>query len=96
VVPFRFARRDLVVVGLARDELDLLADLSPAERDVARGVLLGQSNAAIATARSTSPRTVAKQVASIFQKLGVGSRAELVGRISAAPGRAAPRRRRSP
>src|SRR4051794_25317076 len=52
--------------------------LTPAERAVVTAILDGKSNAAIALARSTSVRTVANQVASIFKKLGVGSRAELV------------------
>jgi len=79
---FRFAGRDFLVVSLAGDEPDLLATVSPAERDVALGVLCGRSNAEIARARGTSPRTIAKQVASLFRRLGVGSRAELVGRLS--------------
>jgi DNA-binding CsgD family transcriptional regulator len=37
----------------------------------------GQSNAAIAKARGTHVRTVANQLAALFRKLGVASRAEL-------------------
>ena len=51
--------------------------LSPAERDVARGVIAGKSNAEIAAGRGTSARTVANQMASLFKKLGVGSRREI-------------------
>ena len=51
--------------------------LTPAERSVARALLLGQSNAEIARLRGSSPRTIANQVAGIFRKLGVRSRAEL-------------------
>ena len=43
-------------------------------------VLAGLANAAIARRRGTSARTVANQVASIFRKLGVQSRAELAAR----------------
>ena len=52
-------------------------ELSPAELDVARRILDGRSNAEIAAERATSARTVANQLASIYRKLGVGSRAEL-------------------
>jgi DNA-binding CsgD family transcriptional regulator len=51
--------------------------LTLAERDVVAAVLSGSSNRAIARARGRSPRTVANQVAAVFRKLGVGSRAEL-------------------
>jgi DNA-binding NarL/FixJ family response regulator len=56
----------------------LPSSLSAAERVVALAVLEGLSNSAIARARKTSVRTVANQVASLFQKLGVRSRAEAV------------------
>lgn len=51
--------------------------LTKAERDVLALLLAGLSNAEIARQRRTSVRTVANQVASIFQKLGVSSRSEL-------------------
>jgi DNA-binding CsgD family transcriptional regulator len=51
--------------------------LTPAERDVVEHILSGASNVDIARVRGTSSRTVANQVASIFRKLGVQSRAEL-------------------
>ncbi len=54
--------------------------LSPSERDIVARVLRGQSNAAIASARGTSPRTVANQLAAIYSKLGVRSRRELAAR----------------
>jgi DNA-binding NarL/FixJ family response regulator len=52
--------------------------LTAAERTVAVALLEGQSNAEIATARQTSVRTVANQVAALFRKLGVRSRSEAV------------------
>lgn len=58
------------------------ASLTVAERDVVRRVLGGASNAAIARARGTSPRTVANQVASAFEKLGVSSRARLARQLA--------------
>gem|GEM_PF-1141048 len=56
----------------------LPANLSAAERIVALALVGGLSNSEIAKARKTSVRTVANQVASLFQKLGVRSRAEAV------------------
>lgn len=56
------------------------AGLSPAEREVAELVLTGLSNAEIAKRRGRSRRTVANQVAALFKKLGVESRAGLVAR----------------
>jgi DNA-binding CsgD family transcriptional regulator len=51
--------------------------LTHGEIDVAKLILSGASNGEIAAARSTSPRTVANQVASVLRKLGVRSRSEL-------------------
>ncbi|MEZ4451978.1 MAG: helix-turn-helix transcriptional regulator [Nannocystaceae bacterium] len=55
--------------------------LTGAEREVARLLLVGASNAEIAASRGRSPRTVEKQVASCLRRLGVGSRAELLARL---------------
>lgn len=60
-----------------------MALLSHAQRDVARLVLTGKSNRQIATERSTSERTVANQIATIYRKLGVGSRSELAALLHA-------------
>jgi DNA-binding NarL/FixJ family response regulator len=54
--------------------------LTHAERQVVAGVLNGRTNAAIATARRTSCRTVANQLAAVYRKLGVSSRWELAAR----------------
>jgi DNA-binding CsgD family transcriptional regulator len=51
--------------------------LTRAELEVASALLDGGTNQQIAAARGSSVRTVANQVASIFRKLGVGSRGEL-------------------
>jgi DNA-binding NarL/FixJ family response regulator len=61
---------------------DALERLSRAEREVVELLLSGASNAEIARQRGTSARTVANQAASIFRKLGVGSRMELAHRLS--------------
>jgi DNA-binding NarL/FixJ family response regulator len=55
--------------------LDVPSCLTPAEADVARLLGCGLSNAGIAARRGSSERTVANQVASIFRKMGLGSRA---------------------
>jgi DNA-binding CsgD family transcriptional regulator len=55
-------------------------DLTPAERQVVLAVLSGLSNVEVAQMRGSSPRTVANQLATIFRKLGVRSRAELAVR----------------
>jgi DNA-binding CsgD family transcriptional regulator len=75
---FSFDGEELVAFSFPRRELHLPATLSPAEREVAELVLGGLSNAEIAAQRGTALRTVANQIAVIFAKLGVGSRAELV------------------
>ena len=62
-------------------DLELPPELTVAERAVAALVLAGESNAAIARTRRSAISTVANQVASIYRKLGVGSRAELAARI---------------
>lgn len=52
--------------------------LTRAERAVAKQVLAGMANAAIARARGVATSTVIKQVTSIYRKMGVRSRAGLV------------------
>jgi DNA-binding CsgD family transcriptional regulator len=61
--------------------------LSPVESEVVALVLQGHSNSEIARLRGTSVRTVANQVASVFRKLGVRSRLELVAHAAIALGR---------
>lgn len=69
---------DYVVFSFPLPELEPPACLSAAEREVVRGLLRGESNAEIAEARGCAVRTVANQLRSIFRKLGVTSRAEVV------------------
>lgn len=54
-----------------------LITLTPREREVAEYVARGLTNAQIACALGTSPHTIRNQLANIFEKLGLGSRAEL-------------------
>jgi DNA-binding CsgD family transcriptional regulator len=58
--------------------------LTAAERAVALLALRGLTNRDIARLRRVSTRTVANQLASVFRKMGVGSRRELVARMGAA------------
>ncbi|MBZ0116889.1 MAG: helix-turn-helix transcriptional regulator [Sandaracinaceae bacterium] len=52
--------------------------LSPAEREVAGDLIDGLSIRAIARKRGVAQRTVANQIQSLYRKLGVRSRDELV------------------
>ncbi len=61
-------------------EVQTPSGLSAAEREVTRAVVEGQSNKEIAVKRSTSPYTVANQLRSIYAKLGVSNRLELIAR----------------
>jgi pimeloyl-ACP methyl ester carboxylesterase/DNA-binding CsgD family transcriptional regulator len=54
------------------------AALTPAEREVLRLVALGLDNAAIARELKKSEKTVRNQVSSIFDKLGVRTRAQAI------------------
>jgi DNA-binding NarL/FixJ family response regulator len=78
---FSLGSDELVVFSFPLTELSFPSQLSAAEREVTRGMLEGRSNSAIAAKRGTSMRTVANQIASIFQKLRISSRAELAARL---------------
>jgi DNA-binding NarL/FixJ family response regulator len=73
---------DLAVA--AADVEDHISDprLTETERGIVAAVLRGDTNAEIAAARGTSPRTVANQIARVFKKLGVGSRSELAAYVA--------------
>jgi len=55
--------------------------LTRAERDVTMLILKGLSVADIAAARNTAPGTIKAQSTSIFRKVGVGSKSELLSLI---------------
>ncbi|HZO17327.1 MAG TPA: LuxR C-terminal-related transcriptional regulator [Polyangiaceae bacterium] len=65
------------VIAAGEREAPMLP-LSRAEREVALLIAEGLTNAEIAQRRRRSERTVANQIARIFEKLGIGSRSELV------------------
>jgi DNA-binding CsgD family transcriptional regulator len=77
----RIDGEELLVFRIPLRDARLGEDLSAAEREVAMLALSGASNADIAQRRGTSTRTVANQMAAIFRKLDVGSRAELARRL---------------
>ena len=77
---FQVAGDEYAMFAFAIPEMKLPAGLSAAEREVARAVVEGQSNKEIAVTRSTSPYTVANQLRSIYAKLGVSNRLELIAR----------------
>lgn len=62
-------------------KLRALRELTPAERELAREACKGYSNAQLADRLSKSILTVKSQMNSIFQKLGIRSRAELIARF---------------
>lgn len=68
----------VIVVPLGNPSASAEAvNLTRSEQSVMQLMLEGKSNQDIAKNRRTAVRTVANQVASIFRKLGVGSRSEL-------------------
>ena len=72
---------EMAVLSFPLASVVLPKSLSAAEREVAIAVLEGNSNEEIAVARRTSVRTVANQIASVFRKVRVHSRAELVAAV---------------
>jgi DNA-binding CsgD family transcriptional regulator len=56
--------------------------LSPREREIARMVAMGYPNKTIATVLDISAWTVCTYIRRVFAKLGVGTRAAMVARLS--------------
>lgn len=80
---------DLVKVPLAKDPSDalaVLADLTPAEREVAALIAEGRSTAEIAEIRGTSSHTTSNQLSALYDKLGVRSRGELAALLAGTRG----------
>lgn len=76
----RIGEDELVVIRVPLPAADLSA-LPRAQRETAELLLAGLGNAEIARRRGRSERTVANQVAAIFRRFGVSSRAELVAKL---------------
>lgn len=73
------------LIRARRPELKFASAFSRAQFDVAQRLLEGKSYAQIASARRTSTRTIANQVAAIFDRVGVSSRYELAQRLLVDP-----------
>lgn len=71
----------LRVLSVPIEIADRVSGLSPAELLVARDAADGFSNSEIARRRRRSVRTIANQLASVYRKLKVSSRAELAARL---------------
>ena len=71
------AERALAGFGRAIDERFTVWQLTPAERDVALALLKGRSHKQIAAATGRSERTVRQHAIAVYQKSGLGGRAEL-------------------
>lgn len=70
----------------ARDGPDPTLDtLSAREREIARWVANGATNAEIAEALVISPKTVERHLTNVFAKLGLRNRAELASRVRGSP-----------
>ena len=67
----------LLGLGRAVSEQFRAWELTPAERDVALQLLKGMSHKEIAAATGRSERTVRQHAVTVYQKAGVGGRAEL-------------------
>jgi DNA-binding CsgD family transcriptional regulator len=80
----RLGSHPYVLLSFKRKDAERTFGLTPAERRVALALLEGLSNAEIACLRGSSPRTVANQIASLYRKVGVRSRAELASRWASA------------
>jgi DNA-binding CsgD family transcriptional regulator len=67
-------------MSVPRPMTDHLTCLTPAEREIARWIIEGQTRSEIADLRRTSPNTVAVQVHSVFSALRVTGRYALIRR----------------
>jgi DNA-binding CsgD family transcriptional regulator len=74
---FRLGGDEFAVISLPT-HIPHGATLTRAERETAELLARGLTNKDIALARGTSTNTVANQIKSVFRKLGVRSRVELV------------------
>lgn len=73
------------VLQLRRPDVALARVLPPAEAQVLRARLEGQSHRSIAVRRRTSARTIANQLASAARRLGVSGRIEILYRLAVPP-----------
>jgi len=86
----RLDGEEWMVVSYSPSRPAALALLTASEMAVVDLWMEGRSMRAIATERGVSVRTIAKQLASAYEKLGVSSRSELLALVHE-PSRGAPR-----
>jgi DNA-binding NarL/FixJ family response regulator len=79
---FHVGEDEYVVFEFPLPEVEPLPELSVAEREIVRALVEGRSNKEIANERGTSHRTVTNQLRSIYDKLGVTGRIDLVRRCT--------------
>jgi len=72
------------LVSVAMPGSQLARRLSPGEWEVARAAIEGKSHAEIAVARGTSLRTIANQLASVFDKTGLYGCSTLRAKVASA------------
>ena len=73
---------ELIVLRVDDGPHQRVEGLTAAEREVALDAMAGHSNKEIAARRGSKMRTVANQLAAVYRKLGVSSRAELAARLT--------------
>ncbi|HTJ80927.1 MAG TPA: helix-turn-helix transcriptional regulator [Polyangiaceae bacterium] len=71
-----------LAIGAPTSPVEWPEHLSRAEREVAEGIAAGLSSGQIAKRRGTSVSTVSNQLHSLYAKLGIGSRAELLAFVN--------------
>jgi len=69
---------DSKILFTARPDLALCESLPPCEAETVRLFVDGRSHAEIASHRGARPRTIANQLGSVFRKLEVSGRLELL------------------
>jgi DNA-binding CsgD family transcriptional regulator len=77
--------RDVTRLERSARAADPLAPLTPREREIAELVLSGRSNREAGEALGLSERTVGNHLQSVFNRLGVSSRRELVAYVATTP-----------
>ena len=82
---FRVFDDEYVVVSVPHLRSPALDTLTEAEAEVAKAILDGLCDTEIATRRGTSLSTVRNQISSVFDKLDVNSRFELVACLTDEP-----------
>jgi DNA-binding CsgD family transcriptional regulator len=82
---FRISEEQFLVLSEPAGAPPSAPGLSPCEAEVAGLVLKGCSNDEIARERGVRYGTVANQLASVYRKLDVGSRVELIARLRDLP-----------